>query len=220
MAFSDQLESLQEQIQSFDPSELSLDNIGSWPIFVKVAAWVVVFSAIIFGGFKLIISDMQMTYEQAQFKEESLKKTFTDKAYLAANLDAYRQQMVEMEESFGALISQLPSDTEVPGLLEDITNKGAASGLSFSKIGLNPEASKAFYIELPIQIKASGAFHDMGAFVSGVASLPRIVTLTDFTIKPGKKKGGGKASLNLDIIAKTYRYKETSGAKRTRRKKK
>ncbi|NRB37019.1 MAG: type 4a pilus biogenesis protein PilO [Pseudomonadales bacterium] len=219
MAFSDQLESLQEQIQNFDPNELSADNIGSWPMFVKVIAWVVVFSGIIFGGYKFIVSDMQDTYEQAQAKESSLKQSFANKAKLAVNLEAYRKQMVEMEESFGALISQLPSDTEVPGLLEDITNKGSSSGLIFDKIDLQPEKAREFYIELPIQISATGAFHDMGAFVSGVASLPRIVTLTNFTVKPAGRKAG-RSSLELNITANTYRYKDEPKKKKTRRKKK
>ena len=217
MAFSDQLEALQEQIQSFDPNELSADNIGSWPMFVKAIVWVIVFSAIIFGGYKFIISDMELKYSQAQVKEVSLKKSFSDKAYLAANLEAYRKQMAEMEDSFGALISQLPSDTEVPGLLEDITNKGTSSGLDFKKIGLQSEVTKEFYIELPISISVEGAYHDMGAFVSGVASLPRIVTLTDFTIKPLERDGG--RTLQLDIIAKTYRYKEAGSKKRSRKRK-
>ncbi len=216
MAFSDQLESLQEQIQNFDPNELSADNIGTWPMFVKALVWVVVFVGIIFGGYKFIISDMEMRYSQAQSKEQTLKKSYTDKAYLAANLEAYRKQMAEMEDSFGALISQLPSDTEVPGLLEDITNKGTSSGLDFKKIGLQSEVTKEFYVELPISISVEGAYHDMGAFVSGVASLPRIVTLTDFTIKPLDKDGG--RTLQLEIIAKTYRYKEAASKKRSRRK--
>ena len=219
MAFSEQLESLQEQIQNFDPNELSLENIGSWPMFVKVIAWVVVFVGIIFAGYKLIISDMQMNLEQAQVKEQTLKDSFANKARLAVNLEAYRKQMIEMEESFGALISQLPSDTEVPGLLEDITNKGSSSGLVFSKIDLQPEKSKEFYVELPIKITATGAFHDMGAFVSGVASLPRIVTLTDFTVKPANIKDG-RSALVLDITASTYRYKEAPTKKKTRRKNK
>ena len=217
MAFSDQLESLQEQIQNFDPNELSVENIGSWPSFVKVIAWVIVFSGIIFGGYKLIISDLQMSYEQAQTKEETLKQSFANKARLAVNLEAYRKQMVEMEESFGALISQLPSDTEVPGLLEDITNKGSASGLDFDRIDLQPEVAKEYYIELPIKISATGAFHDMGAFVSGVAGLPRIVTLTNFTVKPASA-GAGRSSLRLDITASTYRYKDAV-KKKSRRKK-
>lgn len=208
MSFAEQLNSLKEQVQGFDPSELSFENIGSWPLFVKVIAWVVVFVALVFGGYHFIVTDLQEQKAREIRREVDLKKDFENKAYQAANLEAYRQQMKEMESSFGALISQLPSDTEVPGLLEDITNKGINSGLSFSKIELQKEQAREFYIELPIRIIASGTYHDMGAFVSGVASLPRIVTLKDFTIKP--RAGGARDNSNLEItiMASTYRYRD------------
>lgn len=208
MSFAEQLNSLKEQVQGFDPSELSFENIGSWPLFVKVIAWVAVFVALVFGGYHFIVTDLQEQKAREIRREVDLKKDFENKAYQAANLEAYRQQMKEMESSFGALISQLPSDTEVPGLLEDITNKGINSGLSFSKIELQKEQAREFYIELPIRIIASGTYHDMGAFVSGVASLPRIVTLKDFTIKP--RAGGARDNSNLEItiMASTYRYRD------------
>ncbi len=114
--------------------------------------------------------------------------------------------MVEMEESFGALISQLPSDTEVPGLLEDITNKGLLNGLEIASIDLQDEVSKEFYVELPIAIEASGSYHDLGAFISGMAGLPRIVTLHDFSIDI--PKDGDSTKLEMSIVAKTYRYKD------------
>jgi type IV pilus assembly protein PilO len=143
-----------------------------------------------------------------QDQESTLKQEFEKKAFQVANLDAYRRQMVEMEESFGALISQLPSDTEVPGLLEDITNKGLLNGLSISSIDLQPEISREFYVELPIAIVASGSYHDLGAFVSGMAGLPRIVTLHDFTIRAS---GDNAPALSMNITAKTYRYKDGEG---------
>lgn len=209
MAFSDQIKSLQEQMQGFDVSELSLETIGTWPLFVKMVAWLLVFIGISFGGYNFIISDLQAKQATAVAKELELKKQFKEKAFQAANLAAYKKQMEEMEESFGALISQLPSDTEVPGLLEDISNRGANSGLVFNSISLQPERTREFYIELPIKISAVGSYHDMGGFVSGVASLPRIVTLTDFTIKP---RGNDKSKLLLDITASTYRYRDLAAA--------
>ena len=112
--------------------------------------------------------------------------------------------MVDIEENFGTLLSQLPSDTEVPGLLDDISNAGVSNGLQFNKIGLLPENKKEFYIELPIAISVEGTYHDIGAFVSSVAALPRIVTLHDFTVDRGKTGG----NLVMKIQAKTYRYKE------------
>ncbi|MNJ59949.1 Pilus assembly protein, PilO [compost metagenome] len=114
--------------------------------------------------------------------------------------------MVEMEESFGAMLRQLPSDTEVPGLLEDITRTGLGSGLEFEEIKLMPEVAQQFYIELPIKIGVVGAYHDLATFVSGAASLPRIVTLHDFEIKPLSADSGSK--LRMGITAKTYRYND------------
>lgn len=133
-------------------------------------------------------------------------KEYEDKAFKASNLDAYKEQMKEMENTFGALLRQLPSDTEVPGLLEDISHTGLTAGLTFNSIQLAPENSKEFYVELPIDIEVKGGFHAFGAFVSAVAALPRIVTLHDFEIAPSKKEG--TQELVMKIRAKTYRYKE------------
>lgn len=211
MSFSEQLRSLQEQIQNFDPSEISADNVGSWPLAIKIIAWILLFAIIVAAGYYTVITDLQEQKASEIQREVDLKREFEQKAFQAASLDAYRKQMEEMQESFGALISQLPSDTEVPGLLEDITNKGITSGLSFSKIELQNEVTREFYVELPIRIVASGSYHDMGSFVSGVASLPRIVTLRDFTIKLG---GGARDSskLEMTIMASTYRYRDTSAS--------
>ena len=201
MAFEDTLRSLRE----FDVGDLDLDNVGSWPLAVKALVWIALVIAVLIGGYYYHIKDLQLELANAQAKEETLKKDFEGKAFQAANLEAYRQQMVEMEESFGALVSQLPSDTEVPGLLEDITNKGLLNGLDIASIDLQKESAKEFYVELPIAIKASGSYHDLGAFISGMAGLPRIVTLHDFQITAEKKSPN---SLDMSIIAKTYRYKD------------
>jgi type IV pilus assembly protein PilO len=137
----------------------------------------------------------------------SLRRAALNSTFQAANLEAYKEQMEEMEVSFGALLKQLPSDTEVPGLLEDITRTGLGSGLEFEEIKLLPEVTQQFYIELPIQIVVMGSYHDLATFVSGVASLPRIVTLHDFDIKPADKSGASSA-LRMSVLAKTYRYND------------
>ncbi len=201
MALNDTIKSLQE----FDLSDLDFDNVGSWPVAVKAIIWVVVFLVCLGLGYKLHLSGLQQNLTQIEQKETTLKSEFTDKAGKAANLDAYRKQMEEMEETFGALVRQLPSDTEVPGLLEDITNRGIASGLEFTSIDLQPEQTAEFYVELPIKMVVEGTYHDLGAFVSGIAGLPRIVTLHDFNIEPGKNNDG---TLTLSITAKTYRYND------------
>lgn len=201
MAFEDTMRSLRE----FDVNSLDFDNVGSWPVAVKLLIWVALLGAVLAGGYYYHIQDMQLELAKVAAQEVELKKDFEKKAFQAANLDAYRQQMVEMEESFGALVSQLPSDTEVPGLLEDITNKGLLNGLEIASIDLQKETAREFYVELPIAINASGSYHDLGAFISGMAGLPRIVTLHDFTINA---KGKDANHLSMNIIAKTYRYKD------------
>lgn len=202
MALADSLKSLQE----LDLSELDFQNIGSWPLVVKVITWILAFIVVIVLGYYVVISDKQQSLKQAQQREQTLKRTYEKKAEQAANLDAYRQQMKEIEKSFSVLLGQLPEDTEVPGLLDDISNIGVKNGLRFQTIKLLPEKRKEFYVELPINIVVTGSYHDFGAFVSGVSSLPRIVTLHDFDITRDNQKGGG-GPLKMKIMAKTYRYK-------------
>ena len=190
-----------ESLRKIDINDLDLNNIGSWPAAVKVIVCVLLTAAVLALGYNFHLSDMQAQLEQQAAEEETLKQQFSTKAFQAANLEAYKAQMKEMEESFGALLRQLPSDTEVPGLLEDITRTGLGSGLEFEEIKLLPEVAQQFYIELPIQISVVGGYHDLATFVSGVSSLPRIVTLHDFEIKPVAP--GSTSKLRMSILAKT-----------------
>lgn len=205
MSLSDSLDALKK----IELSELDVNNVGSWPSAVKFIACVLVLIVAVALGYNFYLKDLQVDLEGRQAEESSLKQQFSAKAFQAANLDAYKAQMVEMEESFGALLRQLPSDTEVPGLLEDITRTGLGSGLEFEEIKLQPEVTQQFYIELPIQISVVGAYHDIATFVSGVASLPRIVTLHDFEVKPEGQEGTSR--LHMSILAKTYRYNDSEG---------
>ncbi|WJN59075.1 type 4a pilus biogenesis protein PilO [Pseudomonas sp. SO81] len=203
--------SLAESIGSLkrvDFSELDLNNLGSWPAAVKVIACAVLLIVALALGYNFYLKDLQGVLDQRRSEERSLKEQFSAKAFQAANLDAYKVQMKEMEESFGTLLRQLPSDTEVPGLLEDITRTGLGSGLEFEEIKLQPEVVQQFYIELPIQITVVGGYHDLATFVSGVASLPRIVTLHDFEMKLVDAKDGNASKLRMGILAKTYRYND------------
>ncbi|MBN7797896.1 type 4a pilus biogenesis protein PilO [Parahaliea mediterranea] len=201
MAMEDSLRSLRE----FDINDLDFDNVGTWPGPIKVIVCLLLLVLVLVGGYYYHIKDLQAQLASEESKETKLKQEFEEKAFKAANLDAYRKQMVEMEESFGALVSQLPSDTEVPGLLEDITNKGLQNGLAINQIDLQNEVAREFYVELPISIVARGSYHDLGAFVSGMAGLPRIVTLHDFTISAPSTNTN---ELSMSITAKTYRYKD------------
>lgn len=201
MSLAESLESLRK----VDLADLDLNNLGSWPAPVKVIACILLFAAVSFAGYHFHLKDLQARLERERGQEETLKQQFTTKAFQAANLEAYQAQMAEMEASFGSMLRQLPSDTEVPGLLDDITQTGLGSGLEFEGIKLQPEVEQQFYIELPIQITAVGGYHDLATFVSGVAGLSRIVTLHDFEIKPVAESG---SRLRLSIIAKTYRYND------------
>lgn len=199
MALADSLKSLQE----IQLSDLTLDNIGTWPMPVKVVAWALMFVLVCFLGYNYHLKELQAQLDQVRVTETELRAQFETKAFQVANLEALKKQLEEMEEQFGALLGQLPRDTEVPGLLEDITEKGVDAGLKFSSIALQGERQAEFYVELPIDIIVTGAYHDLGAFASGVAGLPRIVTLHDFVITPG----ANSAELGMQIQAKTYRYK-------------
>ena len=203
MSFADSLEALRK----IDVNDLDVNNLGSWPAPVKFITCVILLVAVLGLGYYLYLSDQQLQLDNERAQEDALKQQFSTKAFQAANLEAYKVQMAEMEESFGALLRQLPSDTEVPGLLEDITRTGLGSGLEFSEIKLQPEVAQQFYIELPIKISVVGSYHDLATFVSGVASLPRIVTLHDFEVQPLNEEAGS-SRLAMSILAKTYRYND------------
>lgn len=191
------------QLAKLDISELEYQNIGVWPVLFKTLLCSVVFLVIVVLGYFFHVKDLYLSLETVAAKETTLRKTYQEKAFEAANLEAYRQQMIEVEESFGTLLAQLPGDTEVPGLLEDITEIGYGSSLEIQTISLQPEQSEEFYVELPIKIVAEGGYHDVGTFVSGVAGLPRIVTLHNYSMKANEE--GNR--LIFEVEAKTYRYK-------------
>ena len=200
-----------------DLNNLDLSNIGSWPLAVKGVLIAVVAIAVLALGYFLDIQAQQENLDSIIIKEKRLKEDFEIKQAKAANLDAYKAQMVEMEDSFGAMIRQLPSKTEVEDLLVDISQTGLASGIEFQLFQPLKEKHIEFYAELPITLKMTGTYHQFGEFVSGIAALPRIVTLENITIK-----GGKKADLTMDVTAKTYRYldeSEVSGKRKKKRKK-
>ncbi len=210
MAFQDTL----QQLQNFDFNSLDMNNPGDWPGPAKVVALVLVFVLAAAGGYFFYLTGKLEQLEREARQEQTLRGQFETKARDAANLDILRRQQAEMQESFGAMLRQLPTDTEVPGLLEDITMTGLDAGLKFSAIDLQAERQAEFYRELPISITVSGTYHGMGAFVSGVANLSRIVTLHDFSITPERARGGrgarseGDGELTMQIQARTYRYQD------------
>ncbi|SFC53250.1 type 4a pilus biogenesis protein PilO [Pseudoalteromonas denitrificans] len=190
-------------IADIDFNELDLENIGSWPLAVKFIASIIVAAVVALLTYNLFVSDEVSGYESALNKETELRNTFKAKYGVASNLEVYKQQMIEMEDKFSKLLKRLPTSSEIPGTLDDLSYVGTTSGLIFNKVGWLPEIEKEFYTELPIKIEVVGQYHEFGEFVSKVSLLPRIVSLHDFSIKPD-----GTGRLMFSVIAKTYRYKE------------
>ena len=190
-----------EQLQNFDLSDLDVNNIGAWPNPVKIILMVVSFTVILGAGYYFYLTDKQALLDRAEAKELELRKDYEFKAEKAANLEEYRSQKQEMEATFGALLKQLPQDTEVPGLLDDITRTALDNELTIESIDLQAERQLEFYVELPIDIVVEGNYHKIGSFVSGVAALSRIVTLHDFELEPQDST----TNLKRRILAKTYR---------------
>lgn len=201
MSLVDRLRELNE----IDLNDLDFQNVGSWPTAARVIVVVMLFVSIVALGYYYHIADLSDRLGASEREELELRREFERKAFEAQNLEAYKLQLREMRDNFGALVSQLPSDTEVPGLLEDISAKGELNGLSIESIDLLDEVTEEFYVELPIAIAATGSYHDLGAFISGMAGLPRIVTLHDFKIE---MNGDDSSSLQMEIKAKTYRYRD------------
>lgn len=187
---------------SINLNELDFSNIGKWPNALKIALIIIVCAAVAVAGFFLDIKGQIAKLEYATRQEVSLKQEFESKQAKAVNLDAYKQQLKDIEESFGAMLRQLPSKTEVEGLLVDISQTGLASGIEFQLFKPEQERYIDFYAELPIKMKMTGTYHEFGNFVSGVAALPRIVTLHDISIIKDQKSD----RLTMEVTAKTYRY--------------
>jgi type IV pilus assembly protein PilO len=188
-----------------DLRNLDTNDPGRWPLPIRVGAVALLFVAVVaIGVYVFVIQEEVPNLERAQRDEVDLRTKFEDTQRKAANFDAYRAQLAEIERDFGAMLRQLPGETEVPSLLVDISQTGLGAGLEeqlFDEIG---EVQKDFYAELQIKLRYSGSYHELGNFVSGIAALPRIVTLHDITIRP--RNEGAPDELVLDVTAKTYRY--------------
>lgn len=198
-----------DDLRNFDWNDLQdVDTIGIWPGPVKAIILLVIFAGCLTAGYFLRVQNLQTELTTVQGEESQLRIEFEQKAFLASNLEEYRDQTVEMEAAFNELLRQLPSETEVPGLLDDLGTTGEGSGLEVGSILLADEAVQEFYIEAPINIDVVGDYHDFGTFVSGVASLDRIVTLHDFSINTRSDD----TFLDMSILARTYRYKDVDSA--------
>jgi len=191
-----------------DLKNIDINNLGSWPVPIKIGGLLVVCAIVLFAGFWFLIQGELEQYGEAQKKEEGLRETYMNKKALAINLPAYKEQMEEMEQTFGSLLRQLPNTTEVPDLLVDITQAGLGRGLEFALFRPEKEQPKDFYAEMPISVEVRGSYHELAQFVSDVAALPRIVTFGDISITSAGKDN----KLTMSAKAKTYRYMEEGGA--------
>ena len=189
-----------DELKTLDPSDP-----GRWPLPVRAAAVAACFVVLSFVlTYVFVWNKQRPELERFQAEERELRTEFSTKHAKAVNLEVYKQQLKDIERSFGALLRQLPGKTEVPNLLVDISQTGLAAGLDEKLFQPAPELRRDFYAELPIKIRLSGSYHELGEFVSGIAALPRIVTLHDIEIKPENKDVYDQ--LTLDLTAKTYRY--------------
>ncbi len=192
------LKNLGEQFSNLDP-----ENIGNWPILVRSLIVIGVCALVLGAGYYFDTQGQQEELNRVASEEDGLWKSLETKQKKASNLGAYKAQMKEMEESFGTMLRQLPSKNEVADLLVDITQTGLASGLEFELFKPNKESKKEFYAVLPIDVEINGHYHNIGEFVSGIAALPRIVTIHDIKLKVGDK---ASRVLSMNAVAKTYRY--------------
>ena len=191
-----------EELRSLD-----VNDVGRWPLPFRIAMIVIVFVIVTGLGFYwVIVKDKAPQLQRAQGEEQELRLTFENKQRKAANYDAYKAQLAQIEQSFGTMLRQLPGETEIPSLIVDISQTGLAAGLQEKLFEPQAEIPRDFYAEKPIKIRLTGSYHEIGNFVSGIAALPRIVTLHDINITPESKDSFD--NLSMEVTAKTYRYIE------------
>lgn len=191
-----------DDVRNLDPND-----VGRWPPVFRFGAIGIIFLvAAALMIYFLAWSPNKPDLDAARAQEEKLLQDLEGKARKAANLDGYKTQLAQIEKSFGTMLGKLPNKTEVPNLLTDISQQGTAAGLDQKLFQPGPQVNKDFYAELPIKMRLTGSFHSIGAFVSGIAALPRIVTLHDVQIAPASKDKSGFDQLQVDLTAKTYRY--------------
>jgi len=192
-----------------DLNELDFNNISEWPVAAKAVLIALACGLVGFGWYHFVTSAQIEQLKRAEQKEQELRQSFERKQQKAANLEEYRRQLAAMEESFGAMLRQLPDETEVASLLIDVSQKGLAAGLEFERFEPSAEIVRDFYAELPIRVRVTGRYHEFASFISGLSALPRIVTVHNIEIKRGegsKSDAAPTGPMTLGAIVKTYRY--------------
>lgn len=198
MALQDTL----DNINNLDLGDLDWSRVGVWPFVAKLILWLIAMAAIGGATYFFFIKELNTDLQRVKAQETQLRQTFQQKSFQASRLEQYRELMERMEQDFTFLVSQLPEKTQVPGLLDDIDEKGRESGLDIISIKLQPEVKGNVYVELPIEVIVTGSYHDFGTFISNVAAMSRIVTLHDMTVQPLNQSN----ELRMSVVAKTYRY--------------
>ena len=192
-----------EELKSLD-----VNDVGRWPLVFRAAVIAIAFVIVVgLGVYFFIVKDKAPLLERAQQEEQDFRQAFENKQRKAANYDAYKAQLSQIEQSFGTMLRQLPGETEIPSLIVDISQTGLAAGLQEKLFQPQGEIPKDFYAEKPIKIRFSGGYHEIANFVSGIAALPRIVTLHDIVISPEDPEGAFDR-LSIEVTAQTYRYLE------------
>ena len=207
------------ELKDLDLSDLDLENVGAWPPVIKGLAVIILMGLVLAGGYYMDTADMIKRWEREEAKEQDLRDQFERQQKVVANLPAYRAQVTEMERALDGMLRQLPTRTEMPDLLEDISNSGRINGLVFERFKPEREIPKEFYAEQPISIRAKGTYHQFGAFLSGVSALPRIVTVGSIRVEEASQPSGEDAELanteNLLVMEstlRTYRYVDEAEA--------
>jgi type IV pilus assembly protein PilO len=193
---------LVEELRSLD-----VNDVGRWPVAFRAAVILIVFMLVVgLGIYWFVVKDKAPILAAKEQDEQAYRQTFENKQRKAANYDAYKAQLAEIEQSFGTMLRQLPGETEIPSLIVDISQTGLGAGLQERLFEPQPEVPKDFYAEKPIKIRLTGGYHEIAKFVSGIAALPRIVTLHNITITP--EDPDSYDNLTVDVTAQTYRYIE------------
>lgn len=196
-------------IRRLERDDLDLATAGQWPDLLKILSLLLITGAVITASYWLMLSSSQQQLEQARQEQERLFQAYQLKTFQAANLPAYQQQMIIMEETFSSLLTRLPSENEIPRLLDDIHQQAARHRLELQALTLQTPRAQAFYNELPFEIRATGSYHHLASFMAGISALDRIITLHDFSLMPSSP---GSSLLTLTLQARTYRYDQNTGA--------
>ncbi|TGG93280.1 pilus assembly protein PilP [Natronospirillum operosum] len=199
-----------QQLQDFDFNNIEWERMGVWPAPVKVLFVLLIMGAILTIGYFLLLKPAQENLQRVQAEESRLMDDYESKAFQVANLEEYREQLQSMRETFETVLRQLPDDTEIPDLLVDINDTAEFSGLTVNELSIDSPEPEELFIEQPLNLEAVGGYHEIGAFVSGMSALPRIVTLHNFSLEPTGDQGSAGPRLRLRIDVKTYQYRDAA----------